>query len=83
MAGAQPQPGPKALTSILENYDNLDDEMDMIMDEDRSQESCKEDDDTSMIDVEELDLIVSDKQPKIASVIQQTQPVLIPRQVQS
>ena len=83
MAGAQPQPGPKALTSILENYDNLDDEMDMIMDEDRSQESSKEDDDTSMIDVEELDLIVSDKQPKIASVFQQTQPVLIPRQVQS
>jgi hypothetical protein len=39
----------------------LDDEMDMIMDEDRSQESSKEDDDTSMIDVEELDLIVSDK----------------------
>jgi hypothetical protein len=35
--------------------------MDMIMDEDRSQESSKEDDDTSMIDVEELDLIVSDK----------------------
>ena len=34
--------------------------MDMIMDEDRSQESSKEDDDTSMIDVEELDLIVSD-----------------------
>jgi hypothetical protein len=38
----------------------LDDEMDMIMDEDRSQESSKEDDDTSMIDVEELDLIVSE-----------------------
>ena len=53
MAGAQPQPGPKALTSILENYDNLDDEMDMIMDEDTSQEFSKEDDDTSMIDVEE------------------------------
>ena len=53
MAGAQPQPQPKALTSILENYDNLDDEMDMIMDEDTSQEFSKEDDDTSMIDVEE------------------------------